>query len=217
LWRNLLVPTAVYATTEALLPALRARKFAGIDRVLGLSYSIDTFGAIMNTLDPIEAPWDEYGYILYHGMSMHQSRQGDKIRLERTGPDIFPITFPGTGDIVVTDSFKRHWSESGLSGATFREIIKHHIVDLDWERWDTSAEEPPELPDSGEPEDFILDRPHSSSAASALGQLWELIPSDDSKKDIFYRNGTKITCLSERADIWFIRHYGDFVAVNKRN
>ena len=55
--------------------------------------------------NPIEAPWGDYGRILYHGMSMHEPRLGGKIRLERTGPEIFPITFPI--DIIVTADFRR--------------------------------------------------------------------------------------------------------------
>jgi hypothetical protein len=47
------------------------------------------------------APWGDYGNILVHGMSAHAGRSMDgRIRLERTGPFVPPITFPGIGDIT---------------------------------------------------------------------------------------------------------------------
>jgi hypothetical protein len=30
-------------------------------------------------------------------------------------------------------------------------------------------------PESGEPEDYILERPHSPTAAAALGEIWEVV------------------------------------------
>jgi hypothetical protein len=40
--------------------------------------------------------------------------------------------------------------------------------------WDLSAAEPAQFPESGEPEDYILGKPHSERAAKAMGELWEI-------------------------------------------
>lgn len=162
-------------------------------------------------LKATEAPWGDYGRILYHGMSMHQERDRGFIRLERTGPDIFPITFPF--EIVVTSAFRREFEISALRGATFVPVVKYRIVELDWSSWDVDDEEPPEYPESGEPEGYILGRPHSPRAADALGDLWELAPSKGQDDDIFHLSGTTITCVSPRARDWFESRYADYIAI----
>ena len=167
----------------------------------------------MFRLRPIEAPWGDYGRILYYGMSMHAGRRNGQILLERTGPSIFPITFPGAGDIVVTEGFKKQWERIGLCGVSFRPVLKHHIVELDWESWDASSDEPPECPQSGEPEDYILDQPHSEAAAKGLGDLWELVISEEEQNDIFYKRGTRIVLLSAKAKDWFLQNFCDYVTV----
>ena len=165
-------------------------------------------------LNSIEAPWGDYGRILYHGMSMHAPRSEGRIRLERTGPDIFPITFPI--DVVVTDEFRRAFEKSGLRGVQFRPIIKHRIVELDWISWDTTEDEPPELPESGEPEAYILGRPHSPKAAAAMPELWELSTGEDPGADVRYLPSTHIIALSTKAKDWFERNYGDYVSIRTK-
>ncbi len=165
-------------------------------------------------LNPIEAPWGDYGHILYHGMSMHAERSAGRIRLERTGPEIFPITFPI--DVIVTDDFRRSFDKSGLRGAQFRSVVKHRIVELDWSSWDTTDDEAPELPESGEPEDYILDRSHSPRAAAAMPELWELSTSEDPSADVRYLPATHIIALSTKAKEWFECHYGDYVCIRAK-
>ena len=165
-------------------------------------------------LKSIEPPWGDYGHLLFHGMSMHESRSDSKIRLERTGPDIFPITFPI--DVIVTDEFRREYESSGLDGVTFRPVIKYRIVELDWSSWDLTDDEAPEVPDSGEPEDYVLARPHSPKAAAAMPELWELIASDDTTADVYYLPKTKVVALSPKAKTWFESHYADYITVEKR-
>ena len=162
-------------------------------------------------LNSIAAPWGDYGHILYHGMSMHASRSDGRIRLERTGPDIFPITFPI--DVIVTEDFRQSFEKSGLRGAQFRPVIKHRIVEFDWNSWDPTDDEPPELPESGEPENYVLRRPHSPSAAAAMPTLWELRPSEDPTADLRFLPTTHVIALSTIAKDWFERNYGDYVSI----
>lgn len=165
-------------------------------------------------LNPIEAPWGDHGHILYHGMSMHEPRLAGKIRLERTGPDIFPITFPF--DVIVTDAFRRAFERSGLRGARFQPVIKHRIVELDWGTWDTTEEHAPELPASGEPEDYLLALPHSPKAAAAMPPLWEMVLTEDAAADIRYVPKTRLISLSPAAKDWFERHYADYVSIQEK-
>jgi len=118
--------------------------------------------------------WGDYGDILQHGMTAHEDR-GDNLTLERTGPFVPPITLPGIGDMLLTSDARKVLESSGLTGFSLRPVKKAHIVELHWEDWDFDAEEPQEYPESGEPEDYILERPHSPTAAAALGEISEVV------------------------------------------
>lgn len=144
---------------------------------------------------------------------MHESRVGGNIRLERTGPEIFPITFPI--DVIVTDEFRQRFEASDLRGAKFRPVIKYRIVELDWGAWDLTDAEAPEVPDSGEPEDYVLGRTHSPRAAAAMPELWELTAAEDSRADVYYLPGTRVIALSQRAKTWFESNYADYVTIEQ--
>lgn len=181
--------------------------------------------------------WGGYGDILQHGMSSHLPERDGKIALERTGPYIPPITFPGP--IVLTTEARQLLESSGLSGLSFLPVVKAHIAELHWEEWDLNLDWPPKLPDSGEPEDYILAEPHSPSASDALGELWEVVVPTTGKMispkvitpkslmrpykefcfdsstwngaDIFMGEGRGWILCSERARDWFTAHWGEFV------
>ena len=106
-------------------------------------------------------------------MTTHRPRLAGKLALERTGPYIPPITLPG--DIVLTSEARNLLEVSGLSGFSFLAVEKALIVELHWESWNLTADEPAEYPESEEPEDYILGRPHSRTAATGLGELWEIV------------------------------------------
>ena len=121
-----------------------------------------------------ETPWYDYGDILVQGMSSHLDRHNGLLQLERTGPFVPPITFPGLGDVVVTDDFKTQLETSDLTGIAFRPVIKARIVRIDWHEWSRDQEEPPEYPTSGEPEDYVLENAHDAELAERIGELWEI-------------------------------------------
>jgi hypothetical protein len=115
--------------------------------------------------------WGDYGAILIAGIG--NGRENGTYRLQRTGPFIPPITFPGWS-IVVTESFRKQLEEAGLTGLSFHPVIKSLIVEYHWEKWDRRAEDPEEIPGpDGEPEDYILGHPHSPKTAQEMGVLWE--------------------------------------------
>src|SRR5215510_7430409 len=100
----------------------------------------------MNRFYTVEKPllrWGDYHYILVHGMSCHLVRVDGRIQLERTGPFVPPISFPGISDLVVTNAFRRELENSRLIGLHYQPIIKKLIVKSDWHKWDQTAEEPP--------------------------------------------------------------------------
>ncbi len=168
-----------------------------------------------------EAPWGAYGSILMNGMTSYLERLEGLLQLERTGPFIPPISFPGIGNIVVIDDFKTALERSGLSGLTFQPVTKARIVRLEWELWDQSKQDPEFYPESGEPEDYILERPHSPETAEQMGILWELrlaehavfrgrseepyslwVLADWDGTDLFRAHSSGYNYASERAKDW---------------
>ena len=72
-----------------------------------------------------------------HGMASHtKGLYVGPIEISRTGPYVPPITFPGIGDVIVTDEFKRRIETSDLKGFSFRPVLKKRIVNLEWHKWD---------------------------------------------------------------------------------
>jgi hypothetical protein len=82
---------------------------------------------------------------------------------------------PGIGDVVVTDGFRTALEQMSFAGLSFGPVIKARIVEYHWESWDRGADSPPEFPEGGEPEDYILARPHSPAISDRLGPLWEVM------------------------------------------
>src|SRR5262249_59136768 len=81
-------------------------------------------------------PWGDYGSILVSGMSAHLPRKDGLIQLERTAPFVPPISFPGIGDVVVTNAFRAELEASELTGFTFIPIVKARIVESNSETSD---------------------------------------------------------------------------------
>jgi len=154
------------------------------------------------------------------------------IYLERTGPYVPPISFPGF-EIVATNECRRRLETSGLKGLAFRPVRKARIVEFPWHTWDLAAEEPPEYPDSGEPEDYILGREHSPALAEEMGPLWELVLTEGIEiereldryddriyvrtatwtgVDIFHATGVGYVFVSEAAQAWLSKELREHVA-----
>ena len=92
-----------------------------------------------------------------------------------------PITFPGSGHIIVTDEMKQEMENAGFRGITFRLVEKTHIAKVPWHEWDLTASEPKYYPEGGEPEGYILNEPHSAELAASLGPIWEVVLTDSAE------------------------------------
>jgi hypothetical protein len=123
-------------------------------------------------------PWGDYGRILVHGMTGRLARRGGKngqLQLERTGPFVPPITFPGIGDVIVTAEMKQAMERAGFRGLEFRSVQKKRIVSVPWHEWDRGAQEPSYFPDESEPENYVLAQRHDPQLAEAIGEIWEVV------------------------------------------
>lgn len=182
-------------------------------------------------LDGPKSPWGDYSDVLIAGMSGHLGRQDGRMQLERTGPYVPPISFPGLSDIVVTDSFRHELESSVLTGLRFQPVTKKRIVHLDWHTWDCSTKEPPEYPEEGEPEGYILDRPHSQDVSDQIGDLWELLVEERATvqretktsrillvgaswcgEDLFRAKGVGYIYTTETGKAWFKQHAPEHVS-----
>jgi hypothetical protein len=123
--------------------------------------------------NPVQ-PWGDYGDILWSGMTCDLPRCGNALQLERTGPFVPSAFISGISDLIIHDRVKEQLEQKDLVGVGFREVTKARIVHLEWEKWDRTLEEPPEYPESGEPEDYILSRPHNAELSDSIGKLWEV-------------------------------------------
>ncbi len=177
--------------------------------------------------------WGDYGDILQHGMVDDSVRLDGTLAVKRSGPYIPPITMP-FGGIIITYETRTLLESSGLTGFTFLPVEKSLIVEIRWEAWDLNEDMPQEIPESGEPEDYILGKPHSATAAAALGELWQVsVPKTatilrprpivssykELRLDLDTWNGADLirspdiayTLFTQRAQEWFSERLGEFV------
>jgi len=178
-----------------------------------------------------EAPWGDYGRILFQGIANYRSNIADELRLERTGPFVPPITFPGIWEIVVTSEMMKAMEESGFKGIGFRKVVKTRITKVDWHKWDMNADDPKGYPSQGEPKNYILARKHNEKISVEMGDIWEVVvlngvvfkhidsskivlkfdnvPTSWSGSDIFSINGQR-RYTSQRAKDWFQRYFPEW-------
>jgi hypothetical protein len=156
----------------------------------------------------VSAPdlWGDYGHILINGMTAHLEEKNGMLQLERAGPFIPPLSFPGLHDFIVSDEFRKKLENSGLGTFAFRPVVKARIVDLQWQDWDRKAEDAPVRPETGEPEDYILGRPHSEKLADAMGEVWQVILKDGATVDALTPQSLEDPELRVHSDSWKGEH-----------
>jgi hypothetical protein len=99
------------------------------------------------------------------------------ILVSRTGPFVPPITLP-SGRVLVTDDFRENLSTQGFSGLSFEPVEYQKVVHIAWDHWDANAQEPAFCPDTGEPEDYLLERAHDERLVATMPRLsaWNVAP-----------------------------------------
>jgi hypothetical protein len=171
------------------------------------------------------APWGDYGSILRNGWAETIEDGGrEEILVTRTGPFVPPISFP-LGHIVVTDGFRAEISQAPFSGLSFEPVRYGAVIRLDWESWDPRAPEPAYYPDSGEPEDYLLEGDQDAGLSGSMPRLWRwnvastaglqaqgsntfrrvLHPGLDVAREF------QIHWISERMKVWLSEHAGQWV------
>jgi hypothetical protein len=172
------------------------------------------------------APWGDYGYTLWNGGTEESQEHGQPtILVSRTGPFVPPITLP-FGRVLVTDDFRQKLLAERFSGLSFEPVGYSKVVRIAWEQWDVNAKEPPFYPETGEPEDYLLDAAHDEQLAASMPRLWawsvpptaglqvqgsntfrrELHPGTDVAREYF------IVWISERLKLWLGENAGKWVS-----
>ena len=124
-------------------------------------------------------------------------------------------------------------SAERFSGLSFEPVAYKKVVHIAWERWDANAQEPAFYPETGEPEDYLLEGAHEEQLAATMPRLWawnvpktiglqvqgsntfrrELHPGTDVAREYF------IVWISERMKLWLEENGGkwlSFIAVIPR-
>ena len=174
----------------------------------------------------VDAPWGDYGDILFNGLADPTCHEEKLTRLDlcRTGPFVPPITQP-FGQIVIVDDLRRELEATAFTGFEFVEVNLKKVVRCDWDTWDQNAEEPSRYPESGEPEDYILQGSHDAECAKEMPTLWALSvkstgdlqvagsstfrldrhPGTDVARDTF------VYWIGEPLKVWFQEHGGRWI------
>jgi hypothetical protein len=178
-------------------------------------------------------PWGDYGRILIHGLA--RSGEGSSVQLQRTGPFVPPITFPGIGLIIVTNDLKLQMEQAGFRGITFRPVEKTHVAYVPWHEWDLNADDPGYYPEGNAPESYVLSEPHSDELSESIGPIWQVVVSDSAEvvrqtdpisdettftyvadswkgNDLFSVSENSYKYVSPRAKSWLEQHAGKWVS-----
>lgn len=115
---------------------------------------------------------------------------GGPLFLERAGPFVPPVFFPYVfqdregfpnavvgvegSKMVVREDVKQKLEAQGFPGVSFHKTVKRKVVYLRYETWGWENDRPPVMPEEGEPENYILEFPHSPEAAAAMPDTWEV-------------------------------------------
>lgn len=177
------------------------------------------------TFENKEMPWGDYGDTLLVGYAYPDEKDETKILIERTGPFVPPV-YTWARMILISDTLKQKLEQSDLKGFEYQKTIFHKVVNLDWTKWDLSANDPKIYPSGGEPENYIFGRKHSIETAEKMEKIWCLkidnktltgrkernvsgkqdlfiIENSWTGNDIFNSEGSGYVFFSEKAKLWF--------------
>lgn len=126
-----------------------------------------------------EMPWASYGEILWQGIYYFDKKKKEHCLL-RTAPfcpGIYRSQYDKECPVIIVREYVKEIMEDGFSNFNFVEIRKERIVNLDWQTWDLSADEPKMYPSGDmDAEEYITRRKHNELLSQTLGNLYALIP-----------------------------------------
>ena len=93
----------------------------------------------------------------------------------------------------------------GFKGLKFLKLKKAKIVNIDFESWDLSSEEPKFFPTTGEPEDYIDQRWHNWFISRRMPELWLLKAYKEAKIETV--EDEDFNCLSIRISLKSTKSY----------
>jgi hypothetical protein len=113
--------------------------------------------------------WGDYGSALINGHCDRDETTGRYV-VDRVGPFVPPLMLPFFGcdtpvlmPQTVADAVRKRFPSVSVEP-----VIVRKVVHLDWHRWDLDAEWMKVRPKEGEPENYILEKPHSATAGSKM-------------------------------------------------
>ena len=94
--------------------------------------------------------------------------------LERTGPYIPSLYIVNSRDVLLVEPTKNFIQNSDIRGIKrYVKTLKKHIVEIEWKDWSFDTE-PRFYPESGEPEDYILEGKHDKQLAKRMPEVFLL-------------------------------------------
>lgn len=193
------------------------------------------------TFENKEMPWGDYGDTLLVGYAYPDENDENKILIERAGPFVPPV-YNWSNMLLISDTLKQKLEQSDLKGFEFLETVFHKIINLDWTKWDVTADQPKQYPRGDEPENYIFERKHSPKTAEKMEPIWCLktdcntltgrkersvsgrqdlfiIENSWTGNDIFNSKGAGYVFFSEKAKLWFESNadgYANFESFNSK-
>ena len=124
-------------------------------------------------------PWTSYGEVLWQGIYYFDKKKKEHCLL-RTAPfcpGIYRSQYDKECPVIIVREYVKEIMENCFSNLNFADVRKERIVNLDWQTWDLSADEPKIYPSGDmDAEEYITGRKHNELLSQTLGNLYALIP-----------------------------------------
>jgi len=164
----------------------------------------------------VTRPWGDWGTVLAYGM-IGWDEDTDIDSIERSGP-YTPLAYIRSGVLVLTQAIKDALESSDLKGISrFEHLEKTHVVELEWQHWDTRQAITEHLDLDGEPESIIHSRPHDPELARRMPEYWQAfvvgklsLRKDHEKQQSELSQYLQVLKVDDKADFFKADTYGGY-------
>lgn len=119
----------------------------------------------------LPAPGDDYGDVLLNGVHWPDAPTGE-LAIGLVGPLRRGVLFPvGLSMPVVTARVRRQLERALLDWLAFERVVVARAVRIEWS---DGSDDPPFIPESGDPADYVLAGQHDEVLAGEIGPVWAL-------------------------------------------